>query len=143
MQTHCRIAIVFLLTFLPSATKLQRLCFYTCLSVILFTGGVCYPSMHCRWYPSMPCSRGVCSWGGGGCLLQGDACSRGQVCSWGVPTLGGGLLLGGGVMPAPGRVPAPGGCGDPPRNQTATVGTHPTEMHSCCTERSYPRILFV
>ena len=25
--------------FLPSATKLQRLCFYTCLSVILFTGG--------------------------------------------------------------------------------------------------------
>ena len=20
--------------------------------------------MHCRWYPSMPCSRGVCSWGG-------------------------------------------------------------------------------
>ena len=23
--------------------------------------GVCYPSMHCRWYPSMPCSR---SWGG-------------------------------------------------------------------------------
>ena len=26
--------------FLPSATKLRRLCFYTCLSVILFTGGV-------------------------------------------------------------------------------------------------------
>ena len=25
-------------------------------SVILSTGG-CYPSMHCRWYPSMPCSR--------------------------------------------------------------------------------------
>ena len=25
---------------LPSATKLRRLCFYTCLSVILFTGGV-------------------------------------------------------------------------------------------------------
>ena len=23
-------------------------------SVILFTGG-CYPSMHSRWYPSMPC----------------------------------------------------------------------------------------
>ena len=21
--------------------------------------GGCYPSMHCRWYPSMPCSRGV------------------------------------------------------------------------------------
>ena len=29
-------------------------------SVILFRGG--YPSMHCRWYPSMPCSR---SRGGG------------------------------------------------------------------------------
>ena len=26
-------------------------------SVILFKGGGCYPSMHCRWYPSMPCSR--------------------------------------------------------------------------------------
>ena len=26
-------------------------------------GGGCYPSMHCRWYPSMPCSR---SRGGGG-----------------------------------------------------------------------------
>ena len=32
--------------------SLRRLCFYTCLSVILFGG---YPSMHCRWYPSMPC----------------------------------------------------------------------------------------
>ena len=27
-------------------------CFYTCLSVILFTGG-----WYCRWYPSIPCSR--------------------------------------------------------------------------------------
>ena len=46
-------------------------------SVILFTGG-CYPSMHCRWYPSMP--RGVCSQGGahsGGDLLLGGACSVG------------------------------------------------------------------
>ena len=37
--------------------------------------GVCYPSMHCRWHPSMPCSRSpgrVCSGGvcSGGCLLQ-------------------------------------------------------------------------
>ena len=23
----------------------------------------CYPSMHCRWYPSMSCSRTVSSWG--------------------------------------------------------------------------------
>ena len=27
------------------------------LSVILSTGVGCYLSMHCRWYPSMPCSR--------------------------------------------------------------------------------------
>ena len=26
-------------------------------SVMLSTGELCYPSMHCRWYPSMPCSR--------------------------------------------------------------------------------------
>ena len=31
-------------------------------SVILLMGGGFYPSMHCRWYPSMPCSRSV---GGG------------------------------------------------------------------------------
>ena len=98
--------------------EVAKVMFYTCLSVILFTGGgcaipaciaggipaclaaggvlsqhalqvissmpcsrgVCYPSMHCRWYPSMPCSRGVCTWWGlllGACLLQGGACSRG------------------------------------------------------------------
>ena len=50
--------------------------------VILFTGG-CYPSIHCRWYPSMPCSGGVCAipafiasgipacLAAGGCLLLG------------------------------------------------------------------------
>ena len=111
---------------LPSATKLRRLCFCTCLSVILFTGGVCYPSMYCRWYPSMPCSRGVCAIpaciaGGipaclaaGGCLLLGGVCSCRSACSRGVP--------------APGK-----GLGDPPWKQTGTVadGTHPTGMHSC------------
>ena len=96
---------------LPSATKLRRLCFYTCLSVILFGGGaiqhalqvvshpsmpcsrgcVCYPSMHCRLYPSMPWSEGVCP-GGGACF--GGACSRG--------------------VPAPGGCLLPGMCGDPP-----------------------------
>ena len=61
--------------------------------------GVCYPSTHCKWYPSMPWSRspGGCLvggawsrgllWGGawsggvpasGGCLLQEDACSQGM-----------------------------------------------------------------
>ena len=35
-----------------------------CHSVV--TEGGCYPSMHCRWYPSMPCSRrGACSCSGG------------------------------------------------------------------------------
>ena len=40
-------------------------------------GRGCYPSMHCRWYPSMPCSR---SRGGGACSR--GVCSSG-VCSWG------------------------------------------------------------
>ena len=39
--------------FLPSATKLRRLCFYRRVSV---HRGV-YPSMHCRRYPSIPLSR--------------------------------------------------------------------------------------
>ena len=59
----------------------------------------CYPSMHCRWYPSMPC-RGVCSGrsapGGFALFLPGPrgACSRG-VSSWGVPApgRGGGCLV--------------------------------------------------
>ena len=107
----------------------------TCQS--LCSQGGCYPSMHCRWYPSMPCSRGVCSGGsapGGGpaprgcllqrCLLLGGACSRGGLllggaCSRGVPGSRGCLLR--------------GGLCRPPQKQTATVadGTHPTGMHSC------------
>ena len=39
---------------LPSATKLRRLCFYTCLSVILFTGGVCLSAC---WNTTQPGSR--------------------------------------------------------------------------------------
>ena len=54
--------------------------------------GVCYPSMHCRWYPSMPCSRG-----GRGCLLPGGAWS-GRVCSRGVPGGGRGSAPGGGCL---------------------------------------------
>ena len=58
-------------------------------SVILFTGdGVCYPSMHCRWYPSMPCSRSQ----GGSAPRRGMSAPRGLlrggVFSWGC-----GLLL--------------------------------------------------
>ena len=40
-------------------------------SVILLTGGVCYPSMHGRWYPSMPCSRSPGGSVPGGGLLWG------------------------------------------------------------------------
>ena len=95
-------------------------------------GGVCYPSIHCRWYPSMPYSGVVCSQGGvyswgvllpGGLLpwglLREGACSSGEcLLQWGVPALGG--------------VPARG-VWRPPQKQTATVAnsTHPTGMHSC------------
>ena len=101
--------------FLPSATKLQRLYFYTCLS---FCPWGWYPSMHCRWYPSMPCSRGVCY---PSMLAAGGVCSRGSAL--------GGLLLGGLL---------PGGVWRPPQKQTATVadGTHPTGMHSCFSSKA-------
>ena len=57
--------------------------------VILFTGE-CHPSMHCRWYPSMPYSRGVPGPRGGG-LVPGGGWG---VCSRGVPgPRGCGLLL--------------------------------------------------
>ena len=65
-----------------------RLCFYTCvwfcsqggaipaciaggIPTCLAAGlqGGCYRSMHCRWYPNMPCSRSP-----GGCLVPGGAC---------------------------------------------------------------------
>ena len=43
--------------FLPPATKLGQGYIFT--GVCPVNGGGCYPSMHCRWYPSMPCmSRG-------------------------------------------------------------------------------------
>ena len=44
--------------------------------VILFTGG-CYPSMHCRWYPSMPCSRSQGGSAAGGVSSRGSAPWRG------------------------------------------------------------------
>ena len=42
-------------------------------------GGVCYPSMHCRWYPSMPCSRSL-----GGGLLWGDLILGGVAFCYGL-----------------------------------------------------------
>ena len=74
--------------------------------------------MHCRWYPSIPCSRSL------GVMLSQHAL---QVISQHAlqQVSRGGLL--------PGGVPAPGGGvlgGDPPGTATAAGGTHPTGMHS-------------
>ena len=106
-----------------------RLCFYTCLWFwSRGEGWWCYPSMHCRWSPSLPCSRSPgrrvvsqhalqvsrptpkgklrgLAWGSPG-PHQGDAC------------LGGCLLWRGEVW-------------RPPVTATAVGGTHPTEIHSC------------
>ena len=124
-----------------------KLCFLH-MSVILFTGGKgWYPSMHCRWYPRMPCSR---SRGGGfwypsmPCRfpsphprekLRGLACGRGRGFSRPTPRGSPGPHLGGsqpwGDLQAYtwGCIPA---CteADPPM-ATAVGGTHPTGMHSC------------
>ena len=106
-------------------------------SVILLTGG-CYSNIHCRWYPSMPCSRS----------------HRGGACSGGVPAPGRcGLLLWPSVMVFcyalllwPSVLVAfwlkvafyqkaitEGVPGKPLRPGTATAegSTHPTGMHSC------------
>ena len=42
--------------------SLRRLCFYTCLSFCTRGCGGWYPSMHSRWYPSMPCSGSPGGW---------------------------------------------------------------------------------
>ena len=75
------------------------------MSVILYMGGggVCYPSMHCRWYPSMPCSRspGGCLFLGcllGGCLLSGFVCFWGVYLLWGCLLPGGCLFWGCGLL---------------------------------------------
>ena len=67
--------------------SLRRLCFYRCVSV--HGPPWCYPSMHCRWYPSMPCSRGVSSRGVSGSRgVPGRGSPPGQ-SPWGVLLLGG------------------------------------------------------
>ena len=38
---------------LPPATKLGQGCVFTGVCDSVHRGGGCYPSMHCRWYPSM------------------------------------------------------------------------------------------
>ena len=75
--------------FLSPATKLGQGNVFTgtCDSV----HGGCYPSMHCRWYPSIPCSRSL------GGIVLGGGWSRG-VCSGGVAFCYG-LVLWSSVMP--------------------------------------------
>ena len=135
-----------------------RLCFYMCLWFC--SQGGQYPSMHCRWYPSMPCSRS----------LKGRGWYPSMPCTFPGPHPGGKLrgiwLVGGVSRPTPkGEVErdlarrglqahtqggswggsSQGGLqahtragvypsmhwGRTPLMATAAVGTHPTGMHSC------------
>ena len=99
--------------------------------------GGCYPSMHCRWYPTMPCSRGVLLRGGsalggsapGGFLLLWGSAPGGVAFCYGlllwpsglVPSVEGDLLVwspgGGGRRPAHQKATTEKGVpgGDPPR----------------------------
>ena len=115
--------------FLPSATKLRRLCFYTCVSVhrrgIARSRG-CLGGSAPRGF----CSLGV-AWSGrsasGGCLVQGDlllgVCSQGCAWSQGGPGLGGARGVSG-----PGGVPGPGGV----VSQHALTQTPPPADGYCC-----------
>ena len=90
--------------------------------VILFRGGGgWYSSMHCRWYPSMPCSRSP----EGGLLLGGE-----------VPGLGG-LLLGG--VSAPRGVCSHGGLPRPtPKGEVEGSGPGPHPRRKLRGIRSRP-----
>ena len=118
--------------------------------VCLSTGGMCYPSMHCRWYPSMQVSGGSQgphprgSGGGSGVGPQPRGKLRGS--GLGRPASEGAWPQGvpGRGVPALEGVPGPVGClllGGTcsrggvvwwrlPWTATAAGGTHPTGMHS-------------
>ena len=68
----------FLFLFLPPANEVLGKVIFLHLSVILFTGGW-YPSMHCRWYPSMPRSRSLGGSGIPACLAGFQAHTQGEV----------------------------------------------------------------
>ena len=87
---------------LPSATKLRRLCFYTCLSVILFTGAVCLSAC----WDTTPRDQAH--------TLPGPSTSTPQDQAHTPETR----------HPRPGRHP-------PGTRHTPWDGTHPTGMHSC------------
>ena len=110
--------------FLPPATKLGQSYVFTRVCDSVHGGRGCYPSMHCRWYPIMPCSRSP-----GVCVLSQHALqvvsqhALQQVSRGWAPARGGGGLLRGvccwGVA-----------WWRPPGTATAAGGTHPTGMHS-------------
>ena len=64
---------------LPPANEVWGKVIFLHLSVILFTGGDVYPSMHCRWYPSMPCSSSPVGDGIPACLAGFQAHTLGEV----------------------------------------------------------------
>ena len=98
---------------LPPANKVWGKVIFLHLFLILFTGvcgggcGVGYPSIHCRWYPSMPCGgvsqhalqlvsqhalqQGVCypsmPCSRRGCLLPGGLLQGGLLLLWAVRIL--------------------------------------------------------
>ena len=129
-------------------------------SVILLTG-VCYPSMHCRWYPSIPCSRspegvsapGACLLLGGGLLLW----PSGLVAFWLKTAFWYGLWGPEGHNRRPPHQAITEGhhrkgvclvetphTTHPPGTATAAGGSHPTGMHSCfmkiCSSKMFPEI---
>ena len=116
-EHFCFVIYLHAMTFLPPVNEVWGKAI--CLQVCVWTQGVgrgCYPSMHCRWYPSMPCNRswwglqahtqGGCgggsgpgpqprgSWGGSGPGPHPRGKLR-EICPGGlVPSLGGCLVPG-------------------------------------------------
>ena len=98
--------------FLPSATKLCRLCFYTCLSFCPQERLWAIPACIAGGIPACLAAGGSAA---GGPPPEGDAC-YGGACSSGGPLQGGCLLSRG--LPA-----APGVCGDPPESRRLMLQT--------------------
>ena len=120
----------------PAKRSLRRLCFYTCLSFILFTGGG-----RGGWYPSMQWANPP---------PDGEPPpSPPQMENHHPPPLDGEPPLGGEPPPPPGmenhppsppewrttttppRMENPPRDGEPPPDGHCAGGTHPTGMHSC------------
>ena len=127
------------LIFTARKRSLRSLCFYTCLSVILFTGGGGVVTQHALQV-SRPTSRGEVE--GSGLGWSPGPHQRGKLSSlaWGGspgPHPRGCLQThtwGGSPGPHPGWgvcIPACTEADTPPQTSTAVGSTHPTEMHSC------------